>query len=121
MRGGPPGEVSEWPKEQHWKCCMGLKPHRGFESLPLRIALCPLVSGCLISHLGEGFVLAQSTVPELCQEQGPARVLRPLYVAAQPPQSLWSSRPIHRCGSSRFRVSASPPALKVKRGGSAPT
>ena len=30
------GEVSEWPKEQHWKCCMGLKPHRGFESLPLR-------------------------------------------------------------------------------------
>ena len=33
------GEVSEWPKEQHWKCCMRLKPHRGFESLPLRFVV----------------------------------------------------------------------------------
>src|SRR3954468_20813284 len=32
------GEVSEWPKEQHWKCCNGLKPIRGFESLPLRFS-----------------------------------------------------------------------------------
>ena len=31
------GEVSEWPKEQHWKCCNGLKPVRGFESPPLRL------------------------------------------------------------------------------------
>src|SRR5947208_2453603 len=30
------GEVSEWLKEQHWKCCSGLKPARGFESRPLR-------------------------------------------------------------------------------------
>src|ERR1041384_2173863 len=33
----PSGEVSEWPKEQHWKCCNGLKPVRGFESRPLRL------------------------------------------------------------------------------------
>ena len=32
----PAGEVAEWPKAQHWKCCMRLKPHRGFESPPLR-------------------------------------------------------------------------------------
>ena len=31
-----PGEVSERPKERHWKCRMGVKPHRGFKSLPLR-------------------------------------------------------------------------------------
>src|SRR5438270_492410 len=36
LTDAPTGEVSEWPKEQHWKCCMRLKPHRGFESLPLR-------------------------------------------------------------------------------------
>src|SRR5437762_7395588 len=34
-----PGEVSEWLKEQHWKCCSGLKPARGFESRPLRYFL----------------------------------------------------------------------------------
>ena len=27
-------EVSEWPKEQHWKCCV-VNSYRGFESLPL--------------------------------------------------------------------------------------
>src|SRR5260221_14163074 len=30
------GEVSEWLKAQHWKCCWRLKPSRGFESPPLR-------------------------------------------------------------------------------------
>src|SRR6476620_6794887 len=30
------GEVAEWPKAQHWKCCSGLKPAREFESRPLR-------------------------------------------------------------------------------------
>jgi hypothetical protein len=30
------GEVAEWPKAQHWKCCVGVKPHREFESRPLR-------------------------------------------------------------------------------------
>src|SRR5439155_21487521 len=36
-REGPRvGEVSEWLKEQHWKCCWRLKPPRGFESPPLR-------------------------------------------------------------------------------------
>ena len=29
--------MSERLKEQHWKCCIGLKPDRGFESPPLRI------------------------------------------------------------------------------------
>ena len=30
------GEVTEWPKVRHWKCRVGVKPHRGFESRPLR-------------------------------------------------------------------------------------
>ena len=31
-----PGEVTEWPIVRHWKCRVGVKPHRGFESRPLR-------------------------------------------------------------------------------------
>ena len=30
------GEVTEWPIVRHWKCRVGVKPHRGFESRPLR-------------------------------------------------------------------------------------
>src|SRR6185295_7085305 len=30
------GEVTERPKVRHWKCRVGVKPHQGFESLPLR-------------------------------------------------------------------------------------
>src|SRR5205085_4415551 len=30
------GEVTERPKVRHWKCRVGVKPHRGFESRPLR-------------------------------------------------------------------------------------
>ena len=30
------GEVTEWLKVHDWKSCGGLKPPRGFESLPLR-------------------------------------------------------------------------------------
>ena len=30
------GEVTEWLKVHDWKSCRGLKPPRGFESLPLR-------------------------------------------------------------------------------------
>src|SRR4051812_28970819 len=36
LGGSTSGEVSEWLKEQHWKCCWRLKPSRGFESPPLR-------------------------------------------------------------------------------------
>src|SRR5437879_486885 len=39
FRTEPTGEVSERLKEQHWKCCIGLKPDRGFESRPLRYFL----------------------------------------------------------------------------------
>jgi hypothetical protein len=46
------GEVSEWPKEQHWKCCIGLKPNRGFESLPLRFIIPVLaLSRCVCGGL----------------------------------------------------------------------
>jgi uncharacterized protein DUF4145 len=31
------GEVTERPKVRHWKCRVGVKPHRGFESRPLRL------------------------------------------------------------------------------------
>jgi hypothetical protein len=34
--GTSPGEVTEWPIVRHWKCRVGVKPHRGFESPPLR-------------------------------------------------------------------------------------
>ena len=30
-------EVTERPKVRHWKCRVGVKPHRGFESRPLRL------------------------------------------------------------------------------------
>jgi hypothetical protein len=33
------GEVTERPIVRHWKCRVGLKPHRGFESPPLRFVL----------------------------------------------------------------------------------
>src|SRR3954451_14500965 len=33
---GISGEVTERPKVRHWKCRVGVKPHQGFESLPLR-------------------------------------------------------------------------------------
>jgi hypothetical protein len=33
---GVSGEVTERPKVRHWKCRVGVKPHRGFESRPLR-------------------------------------------------------------------------------------
>ncbi len=33
---GISGEVTERPKVRHWKCRVGVKPHRGFESRPLR-------------------------------------------------------------------------------------
>src|SRR6185437_13820437 len=32
------GEVTEWPIVRHWKCRVGVKPHRGFESPPLRFS-----------------------------------------------------------------------------------
>ena len=31
------GEVSEWLKVHAWKACVRVKPHRGFESPPLRL------------------------------------------------------------------------------------
>ncbi len=31
------GEVTERPIVRHWKCRVGVKPHRGFESPPLRL------------------------------------------------------------------------------------
>jgi hypothetical protein len=31
------GEVTERPKVRHWKCRVGVKPYRGFESRPLRL------------------------------------------------------------------------------------
>jgi hypothetical protein len=34
--GQSSGEVTEWLIVQHWKCCVRLKPYRGFESPPLR-------------------------------------------------------------------------------------
>jgi hypothetical protein len=34
------GEVTEWPIVRHWKCRVGVKPHRGFESRPLRLGGC---------------------------------------------------------------------------------
>ena len=36
------GEVTERPKVRHWKCRVGVIPHRGFESRPLRFLLKPL-------------------------------------------------------------------------------
>jgi hypothetical protein len=35
------GEVTERPIVRHWKCRVGVKPHRGFESPPLRLPACP--------------------------------------------------------------------------------
>lgn len=32
------GEVTERPIVRHWKCRVGVKPHRGFESPPLRFS-----------------------------------------------------------------------------------
>ena len=29
--------MTEWPIVRHWKCRVGVKPHRGFESPPLRL------------------------------------------------------------------------------------
>ena len=31
--------MTERPKVRHWKCRVGVKPHRGFESRPLRLSL----------------------------------------------------------------------------------
>src|SRR5256885_2514308 len=36
-RDDGPGEVTERPIVRHWKCRVGVKPHRGFESPPLRL------------------------------------------------------------------------------------
>src|SRR5512133_1937401 len=41
---GPPGEVSEWPKERDWKSRTCRKVGRGFESLPLRLQRGPAPS-----------------------------------------------------------------------------
>src|SRR5262249_2778606 len=43
------------PKVRHWKCRVGVKPHRGFESRPLRFFLRLLdlrLSGFKMPHLG---------------------------------------------------------------------
>src|SRR5207247_1201961 len=55
MKGRPRGEVTEWPIVRHWKCRVGVKPHRGFESRPLRFLLKPLdlrPSGYKTPHVG---------------------------------------------------------------------
>src|SRR5213075_753461 len=58
-----PGEVAEWLKAQHWKCCWRLKPPRGFESPPLRFLLNP---------------------------SSPRQAHRPIAVAGQPTLHSWT-------------------------------
>src|SRR5262249_33272551 len=45
-RGCIAGEVTERPKVRHWKCRVGLKPHRGFESRPLRLPVRAYAQSC---------------------------------------------------------------------------
>src|SRR4051812_5721576 len=55
LHGERPGEVTERPKVRHWKYRVGVKPHRGFESRPLRLPACR----CATSAWYTGFCLSE--------------------------------------------------------------
>src|SRR5262245_35945769 len=73
------GEVTERPKVRHWKCRVGVKPHRGFESRPLRLENNRYRKSLSLTDLRDRFVFGKAVVRffvKECTDRYPTKVPR---------------------------------------------